>query len=112
MLIVIFAKRAFAYNGKSNYNAMYDTGAAAYSLFLEVVNQGLVAHEMIGFNKEEAEQQLGMPEGFKVAAMMAVGYPATAEQLQEQPAEIQQRELAARERLTIEQIAFKGGWQK
>jgi len=58
LLIVIFTKRIFDFDGKSNYNAMYDTGAAANNLFLEAVHQGLVAHEMIGFNKERAEKEL------------------------------------------------------
>src|SRR3989344_4797677 len=46
LLAVSFARKNFIGNGKENYHAMHDTGAASFSLVLEAVNQGLMGHQM------------------------------------------------------------------
>ena len=109
VLIVILAKKNFTYDGKNNYNAMYDTGASAFSMFLEAVHQGLIAHEMIGFNQERAVTDLGFnSEEYKAGAMMAVGYAATEADLEKVDPKIKEKELAKRERLPLKEIIFKG----
>ena len=107
-LIVILAKIKFTHNGKKNYNYMYDSGAAAENLFLEAVSQELAAHEMIGFDRQRAKTDLAVPDDFQVAAMMAVGYPATPKDLDKLEPDLKARELAGRQRLPLDKLIYKG----
>src|SRR3989338_8505167 len=109
LLIVSFAKKNFTHNGKPNYYALHDTGAASLNLVLEAVNQGLAAHQMEGFDKDRAIKELGMdPEEYQVGSMIAVGYPATLADLDKLAPEHKQSELAARVRKNLDEIVFKG----
>lgn len=108
LLIVVLARKNFTGNNKENYNAMYDSGAAAENLFLEAINQGLFAHEMIGFALEKALEVLAVPENFMPASLIAVGYPATLSDLEMFEPSLKERELSQRERLAIKQIISKG----
>jgi len=109
LLIVVFAKKNFQHNNKPNHNAMYDAGAAAENLFLEAFHLGLMAHEMIGFDLEKAGADLGFAAAeYWPSAMMAVGYPAGAADLEKIDPLLKKRELAERKRMDLEQIIFKG----
>lgn len=111
VLILVMAKKNFSHNHKSNYHAMYDTGAATSNLFLEAVHQGLVGHVMGGFDKEKALAIFNIPaEEFQAAAMMALGYPASQAELNKESQDFIIKELAERTRLDLEQIVFKGQW--
>jgi nitroreductase len=76
---------------------------------LQVIEQGLAAHAMAGFDTEMARREFNIPEGFTVLAMIAIGYPyrGRLDQLDEKTRE---RETAARERKPIGEIAFNGAW--
>ncbi len=112
LLIVSFAKKNFTFNGKKNYYALHDTGAASLNLVLEVVNQGLVAHQMEGFDKATALTELGFnADEYQAGSMIAVGYPATLADLDKLTLEQKESELAARTRKQLDEFVFKGKLQ-
>lgn len=67
------ARSTFEKNGKPNGWAMYDTGAAMAQLTAQATSEGLVVHQMGGFDPAKAREVLGLPEGFEPAAAFAVG---------------------------------------
>jgi len=108
MLIIIFARKNFAYNNTPNHNYAYDTGAASAMITLEGEHQGLKTHQMIGFDLTKANATAGLPEAeYEVMAMMAVGYPATEEKLKTHDEEFVKRELAERTRKDLKEMIFE-----
>ena len=109
VLICAVAKSSFTHNDKPNRHAMYDTGAATLNLFLEAFNQGLVAHEMAGFNVGKARVVFHIPEGYEPVTMVTVGYQGDPAML---TPDQQASETAPRTRNPLEEIAFEGDWGK
>ncbi|MDP2586999.1 MAG: nitroreductase family protein [Candidatus Komeilibacteria bacterium] len=109
LLAVSFVKKNQTKNGQPNYYAMHDTGAASFSLVLEAVNQGLMGHQMAGFDKERAVAELGFdPAEYQAGSMIAVGYPPTLADLEKLTPEQQTSELSDRKRKVLTEILFKG----
>lgn len=107
VLICTVAKMTFTRNDNPNRHAWHDVGAAAMALFLEAFNQGLVAHEMAGFNPGKARVVFHIPDGYEPVAMMVVGYQDNPEIL---PEERRAAETAPRSRKALSDIAFEGDW--
>ena len=76
VLILFISKTTFDYNGKPSLTHTYDTGAAWENFALQGWLKGYVVHGMQGFDHERARTALQIPDGFKVEAMAAVGFPA------------------------------------
>jgi nitroreductase len=83
-LILFASKETFDFNGKPYPTHSFDTGAAWENLALQGASKGFVVHGMQGFDYEKARAALGIPEGFRVEAMAAVGRPGHPSQLPEQ----------------------------
>lgn len=75
---------------KPSPNHAFDTGAAWMSLALQAETMGWRTHAMGGFNADALRTQLGVPEGFAVHCVVAVGEQGPRESL---PAALQEREL-------------------
>ena len=82
-LIVIVSQDTFDKNGKPSRTHSYDTGASWMSLALQATMCDLVVHGMQGFDYNRARDALGIPEGFTVEAMAAVGRPGNPDDLHE-----------------------------
>lgn len=82
-LVVIAARRDFEANGKPNRTHAFDTGSAWMSLALQASFLGLVAHGMAGFDSGAAGALIGLPDGYGVEAMCALGHPGPIENLPE-----------------------------
>ncbi len=108
MLLLICTIPTFSRNDKPNKHNRYDAGAATYSLFLQAVDLGLVAHEMAGFDADAAHKALSIPKEVTALTMMAIGYPGDPQELSE---ELQKRQSAQRSRKEQSEIVFKGGWK-
>ncbi len=61
----------------------FDAGAAWMSLALQGQKMGLVVHAMAGFDHDAARSAAGVPDGFAVEAVVAVGRPGKVEDLSE-----------------------------
>lgn len=103
VLILNLTKKTFTRNGKPNATALYDLGQAVAGVAIEAVNQGLVSHQMSGFDAEKARTSLGIPDDFQAVSVMALGYYGVAEELSE---DMQQMEISARERKAGEDLLF------
>ena len=109
LLLLITASSLFNHNSQPNRWGQYDSGAAAENLCLQAASMGLMAHQMGGFDADQARQVFAIPEQFALMAMMAVGYPADVATLS---GEVLQRETAPRQRRTLGELFFSGAWGK
>jgi hypothetical protein len=72
-------------------------------MFLEAFNQGLIMHEMGGFDVQKAREVFCIPEDFDVGIMIAIGYQDTHHVL---PQKLIQKAKMPRERKQLSEIAF------
>ena len=109
VLMLSVARETFEQNGKPNRWAQHDTGLATENLLLQAVELGLAAHPMAGYDADRARSEFGIPDGFTPIAMVAIGYPYRGK-LEDLDEKLRGKELAARERKSIGEIAFAGFW--
>lgn len=107
VLMLSFASKNFARNGKPNRHYLHDTGAASAYLVAQLPSLGLVGHQMSGYDKDRANEALGVPDDFEPGSMIAVGYYAGQDGLKP---EWKEREDAPRVRKDLHEIAFNGAW--
>ncbi len=104
VLIVVVSKTTFDHNGKFARTHSFDTGAAWAMLALEGARRGLVVHGMQGFDYDKAAGIIGIPEGYEVEMMAAVGILGQIEQLPEERRHTEKPSL----RKELSQIAASG----
>jgi len=107
LLMVSIASPSFDQSGKPNRWAQHDTGAASVNLVLQATAMGLAAHQMGGFDAEKLKQSFGIPADYTPMAMIAVGYQAAPDVLED---EQRAKELAPRARKPPETRFFAGTW--
>lgn len=107
LLVLACADSVFQHNGQPNRWAGYDTGAAVENLCLQAEALGLMAHQMGGFDVEQARAVAAVPTQFSLMAMISVGYPAAPASFS---AEVAQRENAPRKRRALGELFFTGRW--
>lgn len=107
VLILSVAMENFGHNGSKNRWAMYDTGAASAGLCLQASALGLIVHQMGGFDAEHAREVFHLPSDCTPMAMMAVGFQAEAEILDD---DFKAVELAERTRAPLNQRFYFGRW--
>lgn len=78
-------------------------GAANENMFLEAFNQGLIMHEMGGFDVQKAREVFNIPEDFEVGIMIAIGYQDTHHIL---PERLVEKAFTPRQRKPLTEIAF------
>lgn len=109
VLILSFAHKTFERNGKPNRHYLHDTGAASAYLVAQLPSLGLVGHQMSGYDAEKANAALGVPDDYEPGSMIAVGYYAGQDGLDDGA---KQREDAPRVRKDLHDIAFNGAWEQ
>ena len=105
-LVVVLSRTTFEHNDKPARTHSFDAGAAWENLALQGTAMGFVVHGMQGFSYTRAKEELGVPEGYEVEAMIAVGRPGKKEDL---PEELQDREFPS-PRKKLEEIVFEGSF--
>lgn len=108
VLLCACANSVFNMNGKPNRWAQYDTGAASENLFLQAFALGLVAHEMGGFDVDKIRAAFSIPGQFTPMAMIAVGYQAPADILEEP--KHKEMEVGSRARKPLAEKFFESAW--
>ncbi len=109
LLMLSCAGTNFAATGKPNRWTQHDTGAASTSMALQAEAMGLMVHQMGGFDADKARAAFEIPADYTPMAMIAVGYQAAPEVLDE---ETKKKELAPRGRKPLGERFFEGGWGK
>jgi nitroreductase len=102
-LIVAVAETALA-DGSPNPWATYDVGQAVAHLTIEAEHRDLATHQMSGFDAAAVADALGVPDGFLIVSVVAVGRRDLANRLPEMLAE---RERAARTRRPLDEMAMR-----
>ena len=87
-----------------SHSHSFDTGAAWQSLALQATALGWHTHGMAGFDMPRAASELGVPDGYRVEAAIAIGKQADKSTL---PEEAQAREVPS-QRNPVESFAFEG----
>ena len=76
-LIALVSKRVIAAKGdrpaRDNYNHSFDTGAAWACFALQASMMGWAAHAIGGFDLPRAIRTLGIPDDYRIEAMIGVG---------------------------------------
>ena len=107
LLVLSCAGSIFGHNGKPNRYGPHDTGAASMSMALQAPALGLIVHQMGGYDAAKARAAFAIPEEYTPMAMIAVGYQASPDVLDE---ETKAKELKPRSRKPLEELFFEGGW--
>lgn len=103
VIAYILARKKFSKNGKLNFHAMFDTGAAWMSIAVQARKLGLYTHAMAGFDKDKVYQLFNLePEEIEVIAALAIGYRDEPENLD---AKLQKMEYP-NQRNSIEKFSF------
>ncbi|HKG70859.1 MAG TPA: nitroreductase family protein [Nitrososphaeraceae archaeon] len=105
ILICAIAKKTYSENGNPNRLHFHDLGAANENMFLEAFNQGLIMHEMGGFDVQKARDVFNVPEDFEVGIMIAIGYQDTYHVL---PDRLREKAFTPRVRKSLSEFAFIG----
>jgi nitroreductase len=107
VLILVAAATNFSHNQKPNDYAAYDTGAAMMSLSVQATEEGLMVHQMGGFDKAAAHTEFQLPSDVNALAMVAVGYPADPSIL-----DTDNTQKDGRTRKPLAQTFFMGRWNR
>ncbi len=107
VLVLAVAKRHFDRNGQENRHAWYDLGQAVALLTVQAEALGLRVHQMAGFSPEKARELFNIPASHEPVTVFAVGYYGRHEQL---PESLRQREVGPRQRKSLPEFVFRGGW--
>ena len=103
ILICAITKKTYTESLELNRLYFHDLGAANENMFLECFNQGLIMHEMGGFNVKLAKEIFNIPDDYEVGIMIAVGYQGTNDGL---PEKFKVKNTKPRERKHLSEIAF------
>ena len=107
VLMLASADTQFHHNNKPNRWGGYDTGAASMSLCVQATAMGMMVHQMGGFDGDKVQKEFAIPARFTPMAMIAVGYQLAEADI---PADMREREFAARERRPLGEVVFRGEW--
>ena len=104
-VLVLASGRKYYQKGDQSLNPTYayDTGQAVAFLTLQAMQEGVYAHQMGGFDKEEVTRIFSLPEGLDPITIIALGYKGMAEIL---PSKIAALETGPKPRLPLESIIF------
>ena len=94
---------------RPNRWTQHDVGMASMGIVLQAVALGLAAHQMAGYNVEKASAAFAIPPEFTPMAMIAVGYQAEPDVLDEVT---KKKELTVRARKPLGERFYEGSWGK
>ena len=104
LLALSIAKKIYS-NSKPNFYAQYETGMAVGNLLNQATHLGLYVHQMGGYDKNKAIENLKIPDNYEPMAMMAVGYLGEIDNF---PTNLQEREKKPRTRKDLKELVFYG----
>jgi nitroreductase len=89
--------------GRPFPHARYDLGQATAQLALQAVAEGLVVHQMAGFDPDAARTEFAIPPDHDPVVAIAIGVPGPLDAL---PADLQAREVRPRTRRPLGDLVF------
>lgn len=85
----------------------YGLGLATENLVLQAVADGLVAHQMAGFDRDAARAEFAIPEDFEPLVAIAIGVQGAPDAL---PEKLNAKEIAPRTRKPLSETVFADTW--
>ncbi len=104
-LVLVLAETVDA-QGSPRSHALYDTGQAVAQLVAQAQAEGLVTHQMGGFDAAGATSELALPAGLSPVVVVAVGAHDPQAVL---PEALAARENAPRTRLPLDELVLTAG---
>ena len=106
VLILGVTLTKFTHNGSHNAAALYDLGAAGFTLVLQATALGLATHQMAGVDFAKARAAFGIPEEFFVGPVIALGYQGEPSTLPNE--QMLKQETSARTRKELNEFVLSG----
>jgi nitroreductase len=103
--LILVAAKPTRDDGSIHADYQFDCGLAVAQLVFETHSRGFVAHQMTGFDKDKARENLSMASDLVPVVAIAIGKQDLPEKLPDAMAE---RELAPRARKSLEEIVIAG----
>jgi nitroreductase len=103
--LLLVAAKTVKSDGTIHADYQFDCGLAVGQLVIETHHRGLIAHQMTGFDKAIAQEQLSLAAELVPVVVVAIGKQDAPEKLSGQ---LLEREQAKRERLSLAEIVVKG----
>jgi nitroreductase len=107
VLIFIISETTMGSPDKPNHAHSFDAGAAWAQLALQSHLSGYHAHGMVGFDLEKARTELGVPDGFRIEAAIAIGRMGDPANL---PEGLRAREVPS-DRKALDEVAYPGNFR-
>jgi len=105
-LIFVLSRIDISGTKRANALAMYETGMAVIQMALQATQEGLVFHQMIGFDSKQFRENFGVSENFAILTAVAVGWPGNPELI---PEDLRLMETKTRTRKAIAELVFFNG---
>lgn len=106
VFIVSDTKMRKGEDANDNHSHSFDAGAAWAQMALQATALGYHAHAMTGVDFDRARVELGVPDGVRIEAAVAIGRRAAPERL---PEALREREVPSG-RKPVREIAFAGDY--
>lgn len=107
LLVLTIAKKTFTSNNKPNGTSGYDTGQSVANLTFQATAEGLHLHQMSGFSEDKAIELFNIPVDFEPVSVIAIGYIAEPDKLQEILAKAEKMD---RDRKDFNDFVFKNNF--
>jgi nitroreductase len=103
--LILVTSKTVKGDGTPHADYQYDCGLSVAQLSIEAHDRGLVVHQMTGFDKAIAQSAVAIGDDLVPVVVVAVGKQDVPEKLS---GPMLDRELAKRERLSLQEIVVKG----
>lgn len=103
--LILVTSKTVKSDGTPHADYQYDCGLSVAQLAIEAHDRGLIAHQMTGFDRAVAKSAVGVPDELAAVVVVAIGTQDSPDKL---PQAMAEREVAERQRLTLEEIVLKG----
>lgn len=107
VLVFIVSEMTMGSPDKPSHSHSFDAGAAWSAIALQSHLLSYHAHGMVGIDMERTRTELGVPEGFRIEAAIAIGRKGDPKDL---PEKLQARETPST-RNALDDIAYPGNFR-
>lgn len=108
-LLILTAYKEETDKGKKNFHALHDLGLCLGNMTVQAQYMDIGLHHMAGVDWKKAQEIFKVPDGFHITTAIAAGYYGG--DLDDLPKDLKDEEIAERERMPLENFAFKNYWK-
>ena len=105
-LLFVLSRTDSLGGGAENPRAKYEAGMAAVLMAIQAEDEGLVFHQMAGFDAEALRREFSVPGNFTPITAVAIGRPGPVDGV---PEAKRDAETAPRTRKSLDEIVFPDG---